>query len=86
MVLEATFSNISAISWRSVLLVDQTKVPEENHRPAQVTDKQYYMVHELLIFTVNYIGHTFALYVYYSASPPSQKRFLQPKLELILTF
>jgi hypothetical protein len=29
----ATFNNISAISWRSVLLVDETEVPGENHRP-----------------------------------------------------
>jgi hypothetical protein len=28
-----TFNNISAISWRSVLLVEKTGVPEENHRP-----------------------------------------------------
>ena len=25
------FTNISAISWRSVLLVEETGVPEENH-------------------------------------------------------
>jgi len=30
----ATFNNISAISWRSVLLVEETGIPEENHRPA----------------------------------------------------
>jgi hypothetical protein len=29
----ATFNNISAISWRSVLLVGETGVPRENHRP-----------------------------------------------------
>ena len=29
----ATFSNISVILWRSVLLVDETGVPGENHRP-----------------------------------------------------
>ena len=29
----ATFNNISAISWRSVLLVDETGAPGENHRP-----------------------------------------------------
>ena len=29
-----TFSNISAISRRSVLLVEKTDVPGENHRPA----------------------------------------------------
>ena len=31
MVFNATFNNISVISWRSVLLVDETG---ENHRPA----------------------------------------------------
>jgi hypothetical protein len=34
MVFSATFNNISAISWRSVLLVDETGVCGENHRPA----------------------------------------------------
>ena len=34
MVLNATFSNISVISWRSVLLVEETGVPGENHRLA----------------------------------------------------
>jgi len=29
-----TFNNISVISWRSVLLVEDTGVPAENHRPA----------------------------------------------------
>jgi hypothetical protein len=33
MVLNATFNNISVISWRSVLWVEETGVPEENHRP-----------------------------------------------------
>ena len=34
MVFNATFNNISVISWRSVLLVEKTGVPEEKHRPA----------------------------------------------------
>ena len=34
MVFNATFNNISVISWRSVLLVDETGVPGENYRPA----------------------------------------------------
>ena len=34
MVFNATFSNISAMSWLSVLLVDEIGVPRENHRPA----------------------------------------------------
>jgi hypothetical protein len=33
MVLNATFNNISAILWRSVLLVEETRVPGKNHRP-----------------------------------------------------
>jgi hypothetical protein len=33
MVFNATFNNISVISWRSVLLVEETRVLGENHRP-----------------------------------------------------
>jgi hypothetical protein len=33
MVFNATFSNISAISWRSVLLMKETGVAGEYHRP-----------------------------------------------------
>jgi len=33
MVLNATFNNITVIMWRSVLLVEETGVPGENHRP-----------------------------------------------------
>jgi hypothetical protein len=32
-VFSATFSNISAISWRLVLVVEEAEVPGENHRP-----------------------------------------------------
>ena len=34
MVFNATFNNISVISWLSVLLVEETGVPGENQRPA----------------------------------------------------
>ena len=33
MVFNATFNNISVISWRSVLLMEETGVPGENPRP-----------------------------------------------------
>jgi len=33
MVFNATFNDISVISWQSVLLEEETGVPEENHRP-----------------------------------------------------
>jgi hypothetical protein len=46
MVFNAAFNNISVISWRSVLLVEETGVPGENHRPnlSQVTDKLYHIM------------------------------------------
>ena len=33
MMFNTTFNNISVISWWSVLLVEETGVPGENHRP-----------------------------------------------------
>jgi hypothetical protein len=33
MVFNATFNNISVISWRSILLIEETEVPGENHLP-----------------------------------------------------
>jgi hypothetical protein len=33
MVFNATFNNISVISWQLVLLVEETRVPGEKHRP-----------------------------------------------------
>ena len=41
MVFNATFNNISVVSWQSVLLVEEVGVPRENHR--QVTDKLYHI-------------------------------------------
>ena len=49
MVFNATFNNISAILWRSALLVEETGIPGENHRPATNHCKLYhimlYLVH-----------------------------------------
>ena len=39
MVFNATFNNISVLSWLSVLLVEETRVLGENHDLPQVTDK-----------------------------------------------
>jgi hypothetical protein len=32
-VFSGTFNNISIISWQSVLMVEETRVPRENHPP-----------------------------------------------------
>ena len=38
----ATFSNISAISWQPVLVVEEAGIPGENHH-GQATDKLYHL-------------------------------------------
>jgi hypothetical protein len=43
MVFNVTFNNISAISWRSILLAKETGVLVENHHRPQVTDKLYHI-------------------------------------------
>jgi len=43
MVFNATFNNISVISWRSVLLVEQIGVPRGKFLP-QVTDTPYHIM------------------------------------------
>ena len=43
MVFNTTFNNISVISWRSVLLVEETKYPEKTTDLPQVTDKLYHI-------------------------------------------
>ena len=44
MVYNATFNNISAILWQSVLLVEKTGVPRENHRPVANHFKLYHIM------------------------------------------
>jgi hypothetical protein len=43
LVFNATSNNISVISWWSVLLVEETGVPRENHRSVAITDKLYHI-------------------------------------------
>ena len=43
-VLNLTFNNTSVISWRSVLLVDETVVSGEKHNLSQVTDQLYHIM------------------------------------------
>ena len=43
-VFNATFNNISIISWCSVLLVEETGVPEQNTDMLQVPGKLYHII------------------------------------------
>jgi len=55
MVLNATFSNISVISWRSVLLVEETGIPDLS----QATDKLYHiMLYRVTEFELTTLLHT----------------------------
>jgi hypothetical protein len=44
MVFNANFNNISAMSWQSALLEEETGVPGENHRVLRVTKKLYHIL------------------------------------------
>jgi len=44
MVFNSTFNNISVISWRLVLLVEEIGVTGENHPPAASHDKLYHIM------------------------------------------
>jgi hypothetical protein len=56
MVFNAIFNNISVISWRSVLLVEETGVPRENHWP--VTSHRQTLSHNVVSFksTLPWVG------------------------------
>ena len=44
MVFNATFNNSSVISWLSVLLMEETRVPGENHQPAASHLQLYHII------------------------------------------
>jgi hypothetical protein len=61
MVFNATFNNISVISWQSVLLVEETEVSEENHGPA-VCYWQTYIEHFIIVYWIEYPQTKFPLF------------------------
>jgi len=53
MVFNAIFNNISVISWRSVLLVEETEYPKKTINLSQVTDKRHYIMLYLVHLVMN---------------------------------
>ena len=57
MVFNATFNNIPVLSWRSILLVDESGVPGENHRPvASHGQTLSHNIVTLVVICTDYIG------------------------------
>jgi hypothetical protein len=63
MVFNATFNNISVISWRSILLMEETGVPRENHRPA--ASHWPTSSHHIMLYRVHLVWAVFELATYY---------------------
>ena len=68
MVFNTTFNIISAISWQSVLLVEESRTPRENHQRAECNRQTFhimlYIVHLAMsrIQTHNFSGDTLWLH------------------------
>jgi hypothetical protein len=73
MVFNATFNDISVISWWSVLSVEKTEYPEKNNRLAAITSNLYhillYRVHLPIAYGTDSKGINGAGTVYHSGAP-----------------
>jgi hypothetical protein len=61
MVFNTNFNNISVISWRSVLSVEENRIPGENPDLSHVTDKLYHiMLHRVYLAMNGVPTHNFS--------------------------
>jgi hypothetical protein len=58
MVFNATFNNISVLSWRSVLLVEKTRVPGENYLPVA----SHWQLHHIRLYRVHLMYNEWTIF------------------------
>ena len=65
MILNGTFNNISVISWRSVLKVEKSGVPRENHRSVASHCQLYHIKLYQVQFVMSEVrSHNFSVHRY----------------------
>jgi hypothetical protein len=71
MVFNATFNNISVISWRSALLVEETGVPGENHRhvASQWQTLSYNIIYSYSYLESDLIKHCHVIFTHSLGQP-----------------